>query len=533
MTRSRSTAQADKPRWLALLEQAEASVAAGRSRKARPLVVKSLELRPGQPAAWRLLSDLEMAAGDLQAALAARAKFGDSKDAQQVTHVRSLLGGKKFAEAVAALDGLLAKDPTDGLALAMRGAALVDLGRFDEAVQTYERIVARFPDQTHALIVYSSFLRALGETDGVVKALRACVAVDPACADAWLRLADIKNHHLTKADRTTLEGVLKSTSLPPEGRARLLFALAKAREDAGEIEAAFAAYAEGNAIERDLRRFQPDETTAYVRRNKAVFTPDFYAARAGWGANWNDPIFVVGMPRSGSSLVEQIIASHPSVEGAGELPDLVNIAATIAGYPKGVAALDRVACQRLGDEYLRRTKWRRNLGRPHFVDKRPQNFQHLGLIRLALPNAKVIDMRRNPLDNGVSIFRQHFAAGFNSAFDLGHIGRFYADYVDLMAHFETVQAGAVHRLIYEDLVADTEGEVRRLLAYLGLPFDPACLAFFDNRRAIDTPSAEQVRQPVYDRSIGVWRRFEPWIGPLKNALGPALESWRGDLHKSP
>ena len=527
MSPPRPIAQADRPRWLALWEEAQANIADGRSRKAGPLLVKSLQLKADQPAAWRLLSDLHMAAGDLQAALAARAKAGDSEGVQNIARVRSLLGANKFAEAVTELDVMLARDPIDGLVLAMRGAALSDLGRFDEAARTYERIVTRFPDQTHALIVCSSFLRATGDTEGVVKALRACVAVDPACADAWLRLADIKNHHLAKADRTTLEDVLKSTNLPPEGRARLLFALAKAREDAGETEAAFAAYADGNAIERDLRRFQPNETTAYVRRSKAVFTREFYAARAGWGSIWNDPIFVVGMPRSGSSLVEQIIASHPAAEGAGELPDLVNIVATLADYPEGVAALDRATCKTLGDDYLRRTKWRRLLGRLHFVDKRPQNFQHLGFIRLALPNARIVDVRRNPLDNGVSIFRQHFAAGFNSAFDLGHIGRFYADYVDLMGHFDTVQPGAVHRLIYEDLVADTEGEVRRLLTYLGLPFDPACLAFFENRRAIDTPSAEQVRQPVYDRSIGVWRRFEPWIGPLKDALGPALETWRG------
>lgn len=527
MRRSRSTAQTDKPRWLALFERAEANIVAGRSRAARAPLAKSLELKPDQPAAWRLLSDLEMAAGDLQAALTARAKIGDSHDAQVVAHVRGLLGANKFAEAVTELDAMLARDATDGLALAMRGAALADLGRFEEAAQTLERIVARFPDQTHAHVVHSSFLRAVGDTPGVIKALRACVAVDPACAEAWLRLADIKNHHLTKADRETLEEVLTSNELPAEIRARLLFALAKAREDAGEIEAAFAAYADGNAIERDLRHFNPAENAAFVRRSRAVFTPEFFAARQGWGAIWNDPIFVVGMPRSGSSLVEQILASHPAVEGAGELPDLINIAATVGGYPEGVAALDRAASQRLGDEYLRRTKWRRHLGRPHFVDKRPQGVMHLGFVRLTLPNAKIVDVRRNPLDNGVSIFRQHFGAGFNSAFDLGHIGRTYADYVELTAHFDAVQPGAVHRLIYEDLVADTEGEVRKLLAYLGLPFDPACLAFFETRRAVDTPSAEQVRQPVYDRSIGVWRRFEPWIAPLKDALGPALENWRG------
>jgi tetratricopeptide (TPR) repeat protein len=473
----------------------------------------------------RRLSDLEMARGDLQAALAARARAGD--ELEPITAIRTKMGARHFEEALADLDVLLAADRDDGLALALRAAVLADLGRFEEAAATSQRVIDRFPDETHARIVQAGFRRALGDTDGVVAALRACVAADPTCAEAWLQLADIKSHRLSASDLLVLEQAASAVEPGPGDRARLLFALAKARDDAGDAEGAFAGWTEANAIERDRRGYRPETNTALVRRCEAVFTADYFATRAGWGAKSDEPIFVLGMPRSGSSLVEQILASHPAIEGAGELPDLITVAATVAAYPEGVGALDRPACGRLGEDYLGRTKGKRLLGRARFVDKRPQNVWHLGFLRTVLPNARIVDVRRHPLDVGVSIFRQHFGAGFNWAFDLEHIGRAYADYVDLAAHFDAVQPGAVHRVIYEDLAADTEGEVRRLLAFLGLPFDPACLRFFETRRAVDTPSAEQVRHPIHDRSIGAWRRYEPRLGPLKAALGPALEGWRG------
>jgi hypothetical protein len=202
------------------------------------------------------------------------------------------------------------------------------------------------------------------------------------------------------------------------------------------------------------------------------------------------------------------------------------LASTVPAYPEGLAKLTRGDFAGLGDEYLRRTRAYRNLGRPRFLDKTPKNFQHIGFIRMALPGAKIIDVRRHPLACGVSVFKQHFGAGFNSAFDLTHIGRYYADYVELMAHFEAVDPGAVHRLIYEDLVADAESAVRALLAHLSLPFESGCLKFFDNRRAVDTPSSEQVRRPIFTDAVDDWRRFESAIGPLIEALGPTLEGWR-------
>jgi tetratricopeptide (TPR) repeat protein len=423
-------------------------------------------------------------------------------------------------------DHLLAREPNDGISLAMKAAALTEIGRYAEAAHVAAKITDRFPDQGHGWLVHAGALRAAGETRAAILAYRHCLGLDPACAEAWLGLANLKTYRFGADDISAMETGLARPELAPENRAKLAFALGKAREDGGDDAGAFEAYVVGNAIEAPRRAFDPDQTSAYVRRCKALFTPAFFAERAGWGASAADPIFIVGLPRSGSTLVEQILASHGSIEGTRELPDLPMIASTVRAYPEGLADLPRQVFGPLGEDYLSRTRAYRRLGRPRFIDKTPKNFLHIGFIRLALPNARIIDVRRHPLDCGVSIFKQHFGTGFNSAFDLDHIGRYYADYVDLMAHFDLAAPGAVHRVIYEDLVADTEGEVRRLLAWLGQDFDPSCLRFFETRRAVDTPSSEQVRQPIFASAIGSWRRYEPWLGPLKVALGPALEGWR-------
>jgi tetratricopeptide (TPR) repeat protein len=472
---------------------------------------------------WRQVSDRHAAAGDFAAAFAARPKAGEAA----IARIRSLLGGRSFEAAIGELDRLLAADPDDALALTMKAAALMDLGRYAEAEADSRQIAARFAGETYAQLVHANALRTLGETEAAIEAWRRSVALDPGCAEAWLALADLKTFRFAPEDVAAMGAAVAKADLPDEMRAKLCFALGKAFDDAGDAAGAFAAWTRGNAIEAARRGYRPDETTAFVRRSKAVLTPAFFAARAGWGAKDGAPIFIVGLPRSGSTLVEQILASHPDVEATHELPDLPMIAATVSGYPEGLARLNRETCARLGAEYLRRTAAYRQLGRPRFIDKTPKNFLHAGFIRLTLPNARIVDVRRHPLDCGVSIFRQYFGTGFNAAFSLEHIGRWYADYVDLMAHLDAAQPGAVTRVIYEDLVADTEGEVRRLLAALGLSFDPGCLRFFETRRPIDTPSAEQVRQPISPSAIGQWRRFEPWLEPLKAALGPALNGWRG------
>jgi hypothetical protein len=357
-----------------------------------------------------------------------------------------------------------------------------------------------------------------------VAAFRAAIALDADCGEARLGLANLKTYRFSPAEEAALDIRLARPSADPAARCALLFARARTLEDSGLYGEAFARLDEANAIGRARRAYDPARVHGEVERATALFTPAFFAARADWGDPDPAPIFIVGLPRSGSTLVDQILASHPEVEGCGELPDMQMIAGRVGG---ALDALTAGRCAALGREYLACIRPMRRLGRPRFTDKAPGNFVHAGFIRLILPKARIIDVRRHPLDCGVSIFRQHFEAGFDFAWDLADIGRYYADYVALMAHFDAAAPGRVHRVIYEKLVGDTEGEVRRLLDYLELPFDSACLRFFDNPRAVATPSSEQVRRPISAEAVGQWRRYEPWLAPLKAALGPAMETYAG------
>ncbi|HEY2480593.1 MAG TPA: sulfotransferase [Caulobacteraceae bacterium] len=462
-----------------------------------------------------------------EAESALRTCLGEAPDFQEahLSLARLLLAARRFPESLAEFDALLAADPTEYACLAMKAAALTEIGRYAEAAAVTAAMLEQFPDQPYAWLVHANGLRTLGQSAACVAAYDKAIELDPRCAEAYLSLANLKTYRFPVGRLAAIGTLLSEGALPPEDQARLHFVLGKEREDAGAYAGAFDHYARGNAIERARRAYDPAVTSAYVRKAKALFTKDFFAKRLGWGAPNPDPVFIVGLPRSGSTLVEQILASHPAVEGTHELADLPLIAAAVRGYPESLASLSREACARMGGEYLRRTSACRNQGRPRFVDKTPSNFLHVGLIQLILPRARIVDVRRHPLACGLSIFKQHFGHGFGCAFDLDHIGRYYADYVDLMAHFDLVLPGRVHRVIYEHLVADTEGEIRALLDYLDLPFDRACLRFFENRRAVDTPSSEQVRQPIFTDALDHWRHFDPWLDPLRQALGSTLQAY--------
>ncbi|HEV2044946.1 MAG TPA: sulfotransferase, partial [Sphingomicrobium sp.] len=305
--------------------------------------------------------------------------------------------------------------------------------------------------------------------------------------------------------------------------------------DRGQAEQSFTHYASGNSLRRAELAYDPADIRRHVERSIAFFAPDLFDARAGQGCDAPDPIFIVGLPRAGSTLIEQILASHPMIEGTSELPDIPAIARRLGGrktsieatlYPECLAQLGAAELRALGEEYLELTRIQRVTDRPMFIDKLPNNWAHVGLIRLILPKAKIIDARRHPLACGFSNFKQHFARGQGFTYDLADIGAYYADYVTLMRHFDTVQPGLVHRLIHEDLVNDPVAEVRRLLDYLGLAFNPACLAFHENKRAVRTASSEQVRRPISRDGLDQWRMFDPWLGPLKAALGANGKQWR-------
>jgi hypothetical protein len=327
---------------------------------------------------------------------------------------------------------------------------------------------------------------------------------------------------------------LAGATLSDEDRFHIDFALGKALEDAGRFAESFAHYAKGNALRKKSIAFDPDDQADLLRRSKTFFTPQFFAERAGTGCGRPDPIFIVGLPRSGSTLIEQILSSHSQVEGTMELPDILSIAGRLGArkkrgepgrYPESLSELTPQALGELGEEYLQRTRPQRREGKPFFTDKMPNNFSHVGLIHLILPNAKIIDARRHPMGCSFANFKQHFARGQGFAYDLTEMGRYYRDYVELMAHYDAVLPGRVHRVFYERMVADPEGEVTTLLAYCGLPFEDACLRFYENDRAVRTASSEQVRQPIYSDAVEHWQNYDEWLGPLKEALGPVLNSY--------
>jgi hypothetical protein len=331
-----------------------------------------------------------------------------------------------------------------------------------------------------------------------------------------------------------MKQALALTQSSNEHRVELHYALGKAYEDRKLYSEAFEHYSQGAKLHRAVTRYNPVALSDFVALCKETFTPAFFAERTGWGDAAQDAIFIVGLPRSGSTLLEQVLASHSLVEGTSELADLGAIARDLqstgsrtAGYPyvKDLCGKDKEWSRQAGATYLRTTRVHRRLGRPYFINKMPNDFMHVGLIHLILPNAKIIDARRHPMACGWSYFKQHFARGHEVSYDLADIGRYYADYVALMTHFDAVLPGRVHRVIHEDFVIDPEPHIRSLLDYCGLPFEDSCLRPHETKRAVNTASAEQVRQPISAKGLSDWRPYEPWLSPLRDALGPVLDAY--------
>ncbi|GAO39114.1 hypothetical protein SCH01S_25_00940 [Sphingomonas changbaiensis NBRC 104936] len=429
----------------------------------------------------------------------------------------------RSAEALAELDTLLADDPANPTHENLKAAALGRIGEFDEAIELYESVLEKAPDQPKIWMSYGHVLKTVGRQPDSIAAYRRAIAIRPGLGEVWWSLANLKTVKFSDDDVAAMRAALDGAGLSDDDRLHLHFALGKALEDRGEAEPSFRHYAQGNAIRRRQLPYDPADTDAQVARAEAIFTPEFFAARAGWGCPAPDPIFILGMPRAGSTLIEQILASHSQVEGTMELPDIPALAARIGSGDTPIDKLTAAEVRALGEEYLDRTRIQRKTGRPLFIDKLPNNWMHVGLIRLILPNATIVDARRHPLASCFSNFKQHFARGQSFTYGLEDVGRYYAAYVRLMAHFDRVQPGAVHRVIYERLVDDTEREIRALLDALGLPFEESCLRFWETERAVRTASSEQVRRPINREGLEPWKPFDPWLAPLRTALGDVLD----------
>jgi len=508
----------------------------GQLAAAERLLREHLAARPDDTTAVHLLAEVFARMGrfsDAEILLSRLLAVDPDFDGARFALADALFRQQKGAEAIPHIQRLLAQAPTDPAYRNLLAAALGLVGEDDQVIAIYKGLLADYPKQPKVWLNYGHALRTVGRGDDAVAAYQRCMALAPSLGDAYWSLANLKVASFAAEDIAAMAAQLELADLPSIDRLHLHYALGKALEDQGDAAGSFEHYARGAAIRRADASYDAEATTALVLRSKALFTREFFAARAAAGSPSPAPIFIVGLPRSGSTLVEQILASHSAVEGTMELPDIGLIAKGLgfgeeaAPYPGSLAGLEAPALTALGETFLERTRVHRKLGRPFFVDKMPNNFQHIGLIQLILPQAKIVDVRRHPLGSCFSAFKQHFAQGQPFSYDLADLGRYYADYVELMAHFDGVLPGRVCRVIYEDLVEDTEREVRRLLDHCALPFEAACLTFYENERAVRTVSSEQVRRPIFRGGLDQWRAYEPWLEPLKAALGPALEGWRG------
>jgi tetratricopeptide (TPR) repeat protein len=482
---------------------AEAAIRVGRSAEAEAILERVLQVAPGFAAARHTLAIL----------FYARRKFGAA-----LPHIKHLLG-------------LVPHQPS---LRTMLGACYVETGDLAAALPIYEQMLASFRNRPKVWLFYGHALQTLGREDDAARAYRACLELAPQWpGGVYISLADLKTAPFADAEIDAMRSILGNPATKGVEAAQMHYALGRALEQRADYAQAFDHFAQGARLRRATITYNADRTTEFATAAMSEFTPEFFAARSAAGDPSPAPIFIVGLPRSGSTLVEQILASHPQIEGTSELRVIGDIAAELRGgrpaadLPAIVAGLDEAARIRLGERYLIDTRQVRRTGRPHFTDKMPDNFLHIGLIQLILPNARIIDVRRGAMASGLAAFKQFFTArqtGQDYTYDLTEIGRYYRDYVALMAHFDQVLPGRIYRLQYEELVLNTEAQVRAMLDYCALPFDPACLRFWQTPRAVQTPSAQQVRRPIFRDGLDHWRHYEPWLAPLRDALGTLADA---------
>lgn len=494
--------------------------------EAEPLLRAHLKSDPFDVAAIRMMAELAGRIGrykDAENLLRRALELAPDFGAARANLATCLYRQHKPAEAIAELDRVLIEDPENIGHSNLKAAALGRIGGFEEAIDLYEQVLKGAPNQPKVWMSYGHMLKTVGRQADGIAAYRRALDIAPDLGEVWWSLANLKTVRFTAADIAAMQAALGS-DISAQDRFHLDFALGKAFEDREDFDISFAHYAAGNALRRTSIDYDPDETTAFVDCRIERFTPDFFASRAGQGFDSPDPIFVLGMPRAGSTLVEQILASHSLVEGTSELGDIPVLARSFSD-PDALGRLSAAELCDLGQSYLDRTRIQRKTDRPFFIDKLPNNWAHIGFIQLILPNAKIIDARRHPLGCCFSNFKQHYAHGQAFSYDLSDMGRYYADYVRLMAHVDNVLPGRVHRVIYEQMVNDTEAETRALLTACGLDFEQSCLEFHKTERAVRTASSEQVRQPIFRSGTEGWQGFEPHLSPLRAALGNALSAY--------
>jgi tetratricopeptide (TPR) repeat protein len=486
--------------------------------------------------AMRLLARIEHQSHALEEAerrLETVLKLAPNYRAARLDYVRVLLDQQKYLRAHDLVDAMLILDPGDKDLLPLCAAACVGLGRNQRAIELYGQLLATSPESFDLQVALGHSLQNVGRRKEAIESYRRAVAIRPSFGDAYWSLANLKTYHFSHGEIAQMRA--QEANANPVDRYHLCFALGKAYEDSGEYAESWRFYERGNALKRAETSYRPEATEMNTRKQIAVCTAEFLAARTGVGAPDADPIFILGLPRSGSTLVEQILASHSQVDGTQELPEIPRVVCSMERcsmesprsergdprYPAVLANLVPEDFRRLGERYIAETRAYRG-DKPFFIDKMPNNFRHIGLIHLMLPNAKIIDVRREPMACCVSNLKQLFASGQEFTYSVEDIARYYKSYLELMRHWDAVLPGRVLRVWYKDVVQDLESNVRRILKLCGLEFEPACVEFHKLERSVYTASSEQVRQPIFSEGLHQWRNYEPWLSPLKDALGDAV-----------
>lgn len=517
------------------LMQAAVALVEGKLAIAESLLRQHLRTSPTDVAAIRMLAEVGARLGrfeDAEKLLRRCLELAPSFHAARHNYAIVLHRESKSDEALRQLDVLLKAEPDNPSYQFLRAAALARIGEYDDAIAIYRGVLEKHPNSARGWLSLGHACKTAGQRAESIAAYERVISDAPHFGEAYWSLANLKTHAFSDATVAGMNQQLGRADISDEDRFHLQYTLGKAYEDRSDFGPSFAHYAEGARIRRTGLDYKADETSQAARDHIALFTRQFFQAHQGQGSPETAPIFIVGLPRSGSTLIEQILASHSMIEGTMELPDIISMAKRLGGgkvrggsYPAILASMAPDEIKALGDEYIARTRVQRKTSRPYFIDKMPNNSQHVGFIHLILPNAKIIDARRHPMGSCFAAFKQHFARGQAFTYDLTDLGRYYRDYAELMARFDEAAPRRVHRVLYEDMIEDTEAEVRRLLDFLGLPFQPACLEFHANTRAVRTASSEQVRQPIYSSAVEQWRNYEQWLQPLKTALGKAIEEY--------
>ena len=505
---------------------------------AEPMIRDFLLTYGNHPEAMRLLAKIGLAhdvLDDAELLLAGVLELAPDFRAARHDYAETLVRRHKYREAQIEIDRLLALDPANSDFIMLAANTAISLGDQDRALSLYRSMIIDAPDSPDVYLWLGHALKTAGSVEPGVIAYRRAATVRPDFGDAFWSLANLKRYRFTDEE---IERMRTSEALPKiatPDRYHLCFALGKAFEDREDFAESWRHYERGNGLKRVESRYRPEVIETNTRLQKAIVTQDFLAERAGWGVAEADPIFIVGLPRAGSTLLEQILASHSQVEGTQELAEIQRSVLELNGrdydldnprYPGALAGLKPEDFVRLGQTYLRDTKVHRVQGKPFFIDKMPNNFRHVGLIHLILPNAKIIDARRDPMSCCFSNLKQLFANGQEFTYSIEDIARYYRTYLDVMEHWDAVLPGRVLRMQHEDVVEDLEGSVRRILDYCSLPFEEACVEFHKTKRSVRTPSSEQVRQPIFKDGLDQWRNFEEWLEPLQTALGDALTRYR-------